>query len=83
MIELYVRYNKYVRENREAKKHFKKRLKELTDDIELVGTYYNTNTVCKMRCKICNNEWYERPTTTLKKPWCKHCIGEYEKQFKK
>ena len=52
---------------------FIQELNEIQPNIEVLGTYINTNTPILCRCKIDNHVWYPRPKHLLSNHGCPKC----------
>ena len=55
---------------------FKQELKEINDDIEVLGEYVNSYTKIKVRCKIDGYEWSATPSNLLRGYGCPKCAGK-------
>ena len=66
-----------------AKTHdeFLQELYKINQDIEVLGTYVNTNTKIKVRCKIDEYEWETKPDILLRGHGCPIC-GEKQRIHK-
>ena len=51
-------------------------LKEINNDIEILGEYIDTNTKIKCKCKIDNHIWYALPNNLLNGTGCPKCTGK-------
>ena len=54
-------------------KEFINRIKDINNDIEILGEYINSRTKIKVRCKIDNNIWFALPTNLLREMGCPKC----------
>lgn len=71
-------------------KIFKKEIKEINPDIEIIGEYVNIGTKIQCKCKICGREWGNTPDHLLSGQRCPDCARKHlaslyqkpEKQFK-
>ena len=52
---------------------FVNRMKEINDDIEILGEYVNHKTKIKCKCKIDNTIWFARPNGLLRGTGCPKC----------
>ena len=70
-------------------KYFINELKEINDNIEILGEYVSNNTKIKCKCKIDGHEWEARPKDLLKGISCPKCAGrnktteEFKQELKK
>lgn len=61
---------------------FKEKLYRINPDIKVLGTYINTITKIKCKCKICGHEWTTRPNDLLNGHGCPKCsISKGEKRI--
>ena len=71
--------------NKKTTKDFKQEIKEINDNIEILGEYVNARTKIKCKCKIDGYEWETRPDNLLGGKGCPKCneskgekrIGKY------
>ena len=54
---------------------FKQEIKEINNDIEILGKYTNDRTKIKVRCKLDGYEWEARPNSLLMGTGCPKCSG--------
>ena len=52
---------------------FKAELKEINNNVEVLGEYITTNAKIQCKCKICGTEWSPIPKTLLKGIGCPEC----------
>ena len=55
-------------------KQFMQKLQEVNLDIQILGTYVNTRTKIKCKCKIDGCEWEARPNDLLRGHGCPECM---------
>lgn len=61
---------------------FINRMKKINSDIEILGTYVNSSTKIKCKCKICEHEWEATPNNLLRGSGCAKCkITKGEKRI--
>ena len=58
---------------------FVNELKEINDNIEILGEYVNAHTKIKCKCKIDGYEWETTPHSLLKGQGCPKCAGNANK----
>lgn len=56
--------------------NFKKKMKEINKDIEILGEYFSRNNKIKCKCLKCNTEWLAQPTHLVNKHGCPECAKE-------
>lgn len=56
---------------------FKKELKHINPNIEVLGEYYNASTPIHVRCRQCGFEWNSRSVYLKQGNGCKKCAGVY------
>lgn len=54
---------------------FIERLQQINPNIEILGTYINSKTKIKCKCKICRHEWETIPSSLLRGHGCPKCGG--------
>ena len=78
--------------DKQTKTHekFIQEIKEINDDIEILGTYKTNKTKIKCRCKVDGYEWETIPSNLLRGQGCPKCAGamkltheEFLDKFKK
>lgn len=68
--------------SRNAKKtteEFKREMKEINKNIEILGEYINDKTKIKVRCKIDRHEWEVMPSNLLRGKGCPKCASNMKK----
>ena len=65
-----------VRKNTE---YFINELREINNDIEILGEYVNSRTKIKCKCKLDGYEWKARPNSLLMGTGCPKCYGNANK----
>ena len=65
-----------VRKNTE---YFINEMKEINDNIEILGEYVNSRTKIKCKCKLDGYEWKARPNSLLMGTGCPKCYGNANK----
>ena len=61
--------------------NFKKELYEINKNIELLEEYKGANREIKVKCKVCNNEYYKTPYNLLTEMFgCPYCSKEYNRK---
>ena len=62
--------------NNQKKSHnrFIFEMEEYNPHVEILGTYVNSHTPLKVKCKICGNEWMCKPMRLLHGAQCQNCI---------
>ncbi len=71
---------------RKTTEYFKKEIKEINPNIEILGEYINSSTKILCKCKIDGHEWSPIPDNLLQKHGCPKCGGQLKKEnevFKK
>ena len=69
-------YNNRRGENKKlTHKEFVNRMKEINDNIEVLGEYVSSSTKIKVRCKKDGYEWEMRPNDLLSNHGCPKCYG--------
>ena len=58
--------------------YFINELKEINDDIEILGEYVNNKTKIKCKCKIDGYEWEVIPHSLLSGSGCPKCVGMHK-----
>ena len=58
---------------------FKQEMKEINNDIEILGKYVNRNTKIECKCKIDGYEWSATPNNLLNNHGCPKCAGKVRK----
>lgn len=53
-------------------------VQNLNSNISLTGEYINRHTKTMFKCRICNNEWLEKPVNILNYPYCPFCNPNYK-----
>ena len=61
---------------------FKQEIKEVNENIEVLGEYVNNKTKIKCKCKIDGYEFEMRPNNLLSGQGCPKCYGNIKKQQK-
>lgn len=60
---------------------FKREMKEINSDIEIIGEYINDRTKIKCKCKIDGHKWEAKPNTLLNGHGCPKCnVSKGEKR---
>ena len=54
---------------------FKQEMKEINDNIEILGEYINNKVKIKCKCKIDDYEWKAIPNSLLRGQGCPKCVG--------
>lgn len=71
---------KAIKNRTKTKEQFVEEMSKINPNIEILGTYVNTHTKIKCRCKIDGTIWYGYPANLLNKtagcPTCNMSIGE-------
>lgn len=76
-----------AKKERYTHKDYIVKVKDINDNIEVIGNYVNARTPILHRCKIDNYEWYATPDNILHGCGCPKCAGnlkyEHEEYVKK
>ena len=65
--------NKQIKEQTKTHEEFIQEIKEINDNIEILGEYKDGKTKIKCRCKIDNHTWYATPSNLLSNHGCPKC----------
>lgn len=60
---------------RTTTEEFKEELSKINNMIEVIGEFIKANDKLKVRCKVCDHEWYVAPTTLRRGSGCRKCTG--------
>ena len=68
------------RVEKQTKNHenFLEEMKEINENIEILGEYVNTRTKIKCKCKLDGYEWEATPNSLLSERGCPKCVGKYK-----
>ena len=64
---------------KKSTEEFIKEIKEINDNIEVLGEYKSNKTKIKCKCKIDGYEWEARPSNLLEGYGCPKCAGNINK----
>lgn len=70
-----IKRNAKMASRRMTTEEFKKELSKINNKTEIIGEYTKANDKIKVRCRICNHEWYVAPTTLRAGSGCRKCAG--------
>lgn len=65
-----------------TEKNFKRKIKCITPEIEIIGKYINIKTPVKWKCTICGNTYEDKPIVLTDGKLCPHCFQPNSKQYK-
>ena len=60
---------------RKTHDEFVEEMKNVNNNIEIIGVYKNSKTKLKVRCSVCGYEWESAPNTLLAHKGCVKCSG--------
>lgn len=66
---------------RKTQEQFLKQMKDINNNIEILGKYNRDNIKIKCRCKICNNIWESTPSNLLYGYGCKQCDSNNKRKL--
>ena len=70
--------NRRVEKRRKTHKQFINEIKEVNNNIEILGEYVSDNTKIKCKCKIDGYEWSATPNNLLNNHGCPKCAGNIQ-----